>query len=268
MNTQNISLYDVSTCTSQNVPYLNPGDKCSTYNAGPVSPRKSPCVTEAMVDFKCPNGNDVQGAAPELVDHWNPQTYSWEKSYYPLVICKACQATLTEDVNMGENTFTGTLSFGPNQVNDSIDETDIVEYKVYFTDSDHVPIELITTTPKLGFGKSACGCTGSEYTVDFNQYVSPVGAAYVMVTMIDTTGYELPIGTYVPFTDYYTTTTTTETSVTTTTKTTVTTETNTETTIVKRKAAVGSSGAVRVADTRNLAGVLASLVMLFALTMA
>jgi hypothetical protein len=221
-----------------------------------------------MVDFKCPNGNDVQGVAPELVDHWNTETNSWEKSYYPLVICKACQATLTEDTHLGENTFTGTFSFGPNQVNDYVDETDILEYKVYFTDDDHVPIDLIATLPKLGLGKSACGCAGNEYSVPMSEYPTPSNAAYIMVTMIDSTGYELPIGTYAHFTDIFTTTMTTVTTVTTVTQTTVTTATATATTVAGNgaKRSAVSSGAIRATGAFCFVEIFAALVMLFAVT--
>jgi hypothetical protein len=131
-----------------------------------------------------------------------------------------------------EGRYTGSFSFGPNQIDSVIDETYITAYKVYFADSNMTKlgsaVTTITVTTRVPI--STCGCNANLHTVTLNMVDIPAGSDGFMIVVVDLYGFEMPVGTYIGgLADIWTTTTTT-TSTTSVTATTTTTSSATATT--------------------------------------
>lgn len=128
---------------------------------------------------------------------------------------------------MLEDSYTGTFSFGPNQLSGVVDERFVKEYKVYFADSDHAKVSSAIATVNVETSRvpvAWCGCSDNLRSVTLNSEPIPGNATGLMVVVVDIYDFEMPVGTYIGgLTDVFTTTTTTTTATTkTTTATTVT----------------------------------------------
>jgi hypothetical protein len=135
---------------------------------------------------------------------------------------------------LGEGTYSGTFTFGPNQIDNVLDETYISAYKVYLANANLTKMSTtaaatITVTSPVSI--STCGCTGNEHSVTLSMVDIPSGATGFMIVVVDSYGMEMPVGTYVGgLVDVWTTTTTTTTTTSKTTTTTIT-STTTSTTV-------------------------------------
>jgi len=194
----------------------------------------SPCVSATPLDLQCPAGNGVLYRAPEV------------STYHPRVLCKVCKImSIPEDTDLGMGTYSGTFTFGPNQIDNVLDETYIKAYKVYFANSNLTKMggtAAATITVSSPVAISTCGCTGNEHSVTLSMVDIPSGATGFMIVVVDSYDMEMPVGTYVGgLMDKWTTTTTTTTTssvTTTTTKTSTTTITTTTTSTVTIKPVV------------------------------
>lgn len=132
------------------------------------------------------------------------------------VQCKVCAIDVTADTDGRLSFFSGTLTFGPNQKVADINETFIINYKVYLVDTNGVKVN---NTPLATVGASqaseeAC-CQFDLYTVTIEgaDMVTNTASA-LMVVPVDTMFLEMPYGQIATITDMTTTTTTTGTIVT------------------------------------------------------
>jgi hypothetical protein len=141
--------------------------------------------------------------------------------------------SIPEDTDLGQDTYSGTLTFGPNQIDNTLDETYIKAYKVYFASANLTKFgtAVATITVNSPVSISTCGCTGNEHSVTLSMVDIPSGATGFMIVVVDSYGMEMPVGTYVGgLVDVWTTTTTTTTTTSKTTTTTIT-STTTSTTV-------------------------------------
>jgi hypothetical protein len=162
-----------------------------------------------------------------------------------------------------EGRFSGSFSFGPNQISDTIDETYVKSYKVYFADANHTKIGASVATVSVENSRvaiSTCGCSATQHAVTLSMVDIPSNATGFMVVIVDVYDFEMPVGTYIGGLHdvYTTTTTTTTTSSMTSTSTTTTTSVSTTTTTVTLKPVV--SGALRRGVNWTFAVFVASLI--------
>jgi hypothetical protein len=141
--------------------------------------------------------------------------------------------SIPEDTDMGQGTYSGTLTFGPSQIDNVLDETYIKAYKVYMANANLTKMSTTaaaTITVSSPVAISTCGCTGNEHSVTLSMVDVPSGATGFMIVVVDSYDMEMPVGTYVDgLVDVWTTTTTTTTTISTTSTSTVTTTTTTTT---------------------------------------
>lgn len=206
----------------------------------------SPCVTTNGLTLTCPAGNTLENRAP-VADTWHPR-----------VLCKVCAIDAIEtDTHLGHGFYTGTLRFGANQKNGMLDESDVKEYKVYFSDMDLNKLDDAVATVSVQGSKietAFCGCSKSRSSVTLAGVAIPAGATGFMVVPVDNNDYEMPVGAYVGGLEDLWTTTTTTTSATTTSKTTTPTTTITTTTVTLKPIVAGAPRAA-------LAGAAAALLL-------
>jgi hypothetical protein len=205
----------------------------------------SPCVSTAPLDLKCPAGNGVLYRAPEV------------ETYHPRVLCKVCKVmSIPEDTDLGQDTYSGTLTFGPNQIDNTLDETYIKAYKVYFASANLTKFgtAVATITVNSPVSISTCGCTGNEHSVTLSMVGIPSDATGFMIVVVDSYDMEMPVGTYVGgLIDKWTTTTTTTT---TTSATTTTTTSLTATVTATTTSTVTIKAVVSFAPGRTLSAIL------------
>lgn len=224
--------YD-DTCST----HVLPGESCTP------KIKESVCIEGRAPVLSCPADNLIERA---------PSAPSWAS--YPTISCKVCSIALSADSDIRPDTFTGALTFGPNQMNGQVDEADIWEYKIYFTDEIHrrLPVgapEVVATVgvgsvPATSFtslsGDAGVCCDHEAYLVSFSEVNLAAEMAKLMVVPVDSAGQEVPVGLAVDIVDYTTTMTTTASSSTgtvttmSTTTTTFTTPTTTSTTTTSR----------------------------------
>lgn len=135
------------------------------------------------------------------------------------------------DTNIADGLVDMVVSWGPNQINDVVDESHISEYKVYYTDTLQTKLgQIIATVSKAPSPSyNTWCCDFSTYSVTLSQVTPPAGATEIMVVPVDVNGMEMPVGMSRSFVDFTTTLTTT--TVTTTTTTTTSTFTTTYATL-------------------------------------
>merc|ERR1712151_393753 len=150
-------------------------------------------------------------------------------------MCKVCAVgAIATDTHLDQGFYSGVLTFGANQKNNLLDETDVSGYRVWFADaslnklgSDYV--SSVTLSNKIA--TADCGCSSTQYSVTMAGVTIPTGATGFMVVAVDTLNFEMPVGVYVGgLADIWTTTTTTTTTSSTTTSHTTTTTTRSTTT--------------------------------------
>lgn len=122
---------------------------------------------------------------------------------YPKFSCRVCKIhEVTADVNGESGLYSGSIVFGRNQCNNSINETDISKYRVYLGDSDGHKLNsrILAEVDKQGCDGGCDTCCAPTYTASiFNLNLSLVAveelARTVVVLSVDMEGREIPFGT-------------------------------------------------------------------------
>lgn len=110
--------------------------------------------------------------------------------------------------------YSGTIKFGPNQLDSTIDEQFVKAYKLYFANANLSTVgPAVATVTAAQVSSSTCGCDSDRYSVTMNRVDIPSGATGFMVVIVDVYDFELPLGTYIGgLVDIWTSTTTTRTT--------------------------------------------------------
>lgn len=203
---------------------MSRGEAASADEATSTTSEPSPFV----LNFTCPADNNL----------FRPVT---EIGIMPRMRCKVCGVSAASaDLDGRPGFYSGTVSFGPNQVDGMINETIIREYRVYYIDV-HMQKSSMIAAFNRSVAESNTACCDTE-TYQFNLKNVPVAEyAGAMVVPVDTNGVEMPLGEVVMLPDV----TTTSTPI-----------VEVEETTIRVERQAGSSSAVRCCDSALLLGTL------------
>lgn len=164
---------------------------------------------------------------------------------YPRIMCSVCTseedvwdgaywykvyktAELTADTDGAVGVYAGTLTFGPNQVGDEVDESVVSGYALYKGTYEGVRIgDRVAYVAKLSESDSRC-CKSDTYVVDLAG-IDVAGAETLLLVVVDINSVAMPTGVMLAVTDFTSTSTTTSSSTMTKTTTTATTTLSTKT---------------------------------------
>ncbi|CAK0902633.1 unnamed protein product, partial [Prorocentrum cordatum] len=174
---------------------LLPGETCQS------EVPQSSCFSGTAPTFTCPSDHTGIGAALPSIFYYEPQ--------FPEVLCQVCGVgSVDEDADERAGYYSGVVSFGRNMKGGVIDESDIQMYKVYFTDStgtidymDDGDASVATIAVTRFNGDKTC-CDEMAYQVQLQSAKFTVGfATNIMVVSVDKSGWEMPVGKTIEFTD-------------------------------------------------------------------
>lgn len=122
---------------------------------------------------------------------------------------------VSEDTDAREGFYSGTITFGANQVQGQIDESNIKEYKIFITDWMGIPIGASVATVAKTSTLKTC-CDQGLYSAALAGVPLPADGRYVTVHPVDTNDFVMPLGHGAAIHDFIRTTTQTTTTRTTT----------------------------------------------------
>lgn len=132
----------------------------------------------------------------------------------PQLRCRVCGiASASMDTDGRAGTYSGTLTFGPNQVDGMINETMIKEYKVYFVDAHRRKLKLVAKVPRSASPSNTACCETDYYQLPMTEVPlessegDPPGPSRIMIVPVDIAGAEMPLGEVMVIPDATTTTT-------------------------------------------------------------
>lgn len=178
---------------------LQPGEICAPelLNSVCVLANETPAV------LFCPDTEDENTTAPILAE--------LDSGEYPRVVCQPCGGlTVEPDQDARQGHYTGLVRFGPNEMDDAINETLVSEYRIHFGDaSGHILSEQAVAS--VNKTNETIVCCADIYAVQLTGALMPFDAAKLVVVTVDALGIEMPVGLSTPVLDYVLTTTTTTT---------------------------------------------------------
>jgi len=140
------SLGDGATCCG-----IPSGQSCTAYSsnyADYLDTKTNLCIKNGPIEFKCPCGNLGNDTMPYLIS--------------ANVLCKPCAVTARViDKDWAPGKFLGRISWGPNMIDDRVDETMIEGYRVYVVDEFGVPLSVpdgpdYLAVPSHGLSQDCC----------------------------------------------------------------------------------------------------------------
>jgi len=143
-------------------------------------------VEFSAVQMSCPAGNLHRG-----------RSVNYDSGSPPALKCRVCGIEhLEPDSDMHRGYWAGRIAWGPNQYEDTISETEVLEYRVYVVDAQYQrlterPLAVEATRPWNSLQKGCCD--HSAYHVDLVVEL-PVSSTYFMVVPLTKAGLELNIG--------------------------------------------------------------------------
>jgi len=109
---------------------------------------------------------------------------------------------LSDDVNAGVGVYSGTLTFGPNQISNAIAEENITKYKVYLADSTGAKVGSVLGSVDVASAETGTVCCDSDkYSVAIQGAATTASASDIMVVVVDSNNNEMPTGVKQPIAD-------------------------------------------------------------------
>lgn len=159
------SLYDLGGSCA-NVPA---GDSCTAV-AGSNAHR---CIEPGQIKFTCPAGN-VVNSGPYLVSEH-------------AVRCRVCSVSAhVADENPAKDYFSGTIQWGPNMINGTVDETMIDRYYVLIVDDCDVVRSVAGMLPKRTGLRTGC-CEADAYKLKVQVALPPKYHRFSIMAVKDAT---------------------------------------------------------------------------------
>lgn len=142
------------------------------------------CIEFRSVQLSCPAGNTESFKTVDL-----------EKGAYPRLRCRVCGIEhLPADSDPAEGAWTGQVSWGPNQFDGQLSESEIASYSLFIVDAQFQKLLRVATQEvRLWATLQATCCDMSTYKVQVATLLPP-NATYFMVVPTTTAGTELNVG--------------------------------------------------------------------------